>query len=119
MPIYKQFDVVVVPPFTDSNRTKKRPALVLSDCKSLAIDKTILAMIICEAVSFRTTLGHSPWSLDIVIEDLESTGLRTQSIIRFKLFTLDNSLITKKIGLLSEVDRTAVVANLKRVFNFV
>ena len=111
MPIYKQFDVVVVPPFTDSNRTKKRPALVLSDRKSLAIDKTILTMI--------TTLGHSPWSLDIAIEDLESTGLRTQSIIRFKLFTLDNSLITKKIGLLSEVDRTAVVANLKRVFNFV
>ena len=110
MPIYKQFDVVVVPfPFTDSNRTKKRPALVLSDRKSLTIDKSILTMI--------TTSGHSPWSLDIAIEDLESTGLRTQSIIRFKLFTLDNSLITKKIGLLSEVDRTAVVANLKKVFN--
>ena len=110
MPIYKQFDVVVVPfPFTDSNRTKKRPALVLSDRKSLTIDKSILTMI--------TTSGHSPWSLDIAIEDLESTGLRTQSIIRFKLFTLDNSLITKKIGLLSEVDRTAVVTNLKRVFN--
>ena len=110
MPIYKQFDVVVVPfPFTDSNRTKKRPALVLSDRKSLTIDKSILTMI--------TTSGHSPWSLDIAIEDLESTGLRTQSIIRFKLFTLDNSLIAKKIGLLSEIDRTAVVANLKKVFN--
>ena len=110
MPIYKQFDVVVVPfPFTDSNRTKKRPALVLSDRRSLSIDRSILTMI--------TTSGHSPWSLDIVIEDLESTGLKTQSIIRFKLFTLDNSLITKKIGLLSGIDRTAVVANLKRVFN--
>ena len=110
MPIYKQFDVVVVPfPFTDSNRTKKRPALVLSDRESLAIDKSILMMI--------TTLGHSPWSLDIVIEDLESTRLKAQSIIRFKLFTIDNNLITKKIGLLSEGDRSAVVANLKKVFN--
>lgn len=53
MPIYKQFEVVVVPfPFTDRNETKKRPASILSDPSALSISKSICAMI--------TTIGHSP-----------------------------------------------------------
>ncbi|MFM2311997.1 MAG: hypothetical protein RLZZ04_1273 [Cyanobacteriota bacterium] len=109
MPIYKQFDVVVVPfPFTDANKTKRRPALVLSDRDSLTTDKSILAMI--------TTKNHPLWSLDTVIEDLEATGLNVPSIIRFKLFTLDNNLIIKKIGSLSEDDRTIITARMRKVF---
>lgn len=110
MAIYKQFDVVVVPfPFTDSQKTKKRPALVLSDSSALKVSKTILAMI--------TTVAHPPWSLDTVIKDLSSTGIEAPSIIRFKLFTLDNELIVKKIGKLSKYDRTVIIQRTKRVFN--
>jgi mRNA interferase MazF len=110
MQTYKQFDVVVVPfPFTDSNKTKRRPALVLSDRNFLTIDKSILAMI--------TTNNHPAWSLDTAIEDLEVTGLNASSIIRFKLFTLDNSLIIKKIGSLSKRDRTLVTTKMRKVFN--
>ena len=110
MQIYKQFDVVVVPfPFTDSGKTKRRPALVISNSSALTINKSILAMI--------TTVNHPPWALDTAIEDLESAGLRTPSIVRFKLFTLDNNLIAKKIGSLSQEDRTTIVARMKKIFN--
>ena len=109
MVIYKQFDVVVVPfPFTDSSQTKRRPALVMSDCQEFTIDKSILAMI--------TTKNHSP-SLDTAIEDLNSVGLKTPSIVRFKLFTLEHTLIIRKIGNLGKRDRTMLKARMRKVFN--
>ena len=109
MAIYKLHDVVVVPfPFTDRDATKRRPALVVSDSKSLNIDKSILAMI--------TSSSHQPWPLDVIIEDLGSTGLNAPSIIRMKLFTLDNSLILKKIGKLSQQDADEISFNLSQVF---
>ena len=110
MVIYKQFDVVVVPfPFTDSSQTKRRPALVISDCQEFTIDKSILAMI--------TTKNHSPWSLDTAIEDLNSVGLKTPSIVRFKLFTLEHTLIIRKIGNLGKRDRTVLKVRMGKVFN--
>lgn len=110
MAIYKQFEVVVVPfPFTDSQKTKKRPALVLSDPSALKVGKTILAMI--------TTVAHPAWTLDTAIKDLDSSGIKAPSIIRFKLFTLDNELIIKKIGSLSNYDRTVVTQRMRKVFN--
>ena len=109
MPIYKLYDVVVVPfPFTDRDATKRRPALVVSDSNSLSIDKSILAMI--------TSSSHQPWPLDVTIEDLSSTGLNSPSIIRMKLFTLDNSLILQKIGKLSQQDAEEISFNLSQAF---
>ena len=110
MPTYSQFDVVVVPfPFTDRASTKKRPALVMSDRNTFKVNKSILAMI--------TTANHSPWSLDTIIKELDSTGLNAPSKIRFKLFTLDNNLIVKKVGSLSQYDRTVIRVRMKKVFH--
>lgn len=110
MAIYKQFEVVIVPfPFTDSSKTKRRPALVISDRQEFSVDKSVLAMI--------TTKNHSPWSLDAEINDMDTTGLNVPSIVRFKLFTLDNTLIVKKIGNLSEYDRTVFQSRIKKLFN--
>lgn len=109
MPTYKQFEVVVVPfPFTDSNATKKRPALVLSNHREFSIDKSILAMI--------TTTGHGRWSLDTEISDLNAAGLKKPSMIRFKLFTLEDSLIIKSIGNLGSYDRTVIKARMEKLF---
>ena len=110
MAIYKQFEVVVVPfPFTDSSKTKRRPTLVISNHREFTIDKSILAMI--------TTKNHSPWSLDTEITDLSSTGLKTPSIVRFKLFTIEDTLIIKKIGSLSEYDSTVIQSKVQKLFN--
>lgn len=110
---YDQYDVVVVPfPFTDSTATKKRPALVISDATkfNISVQKSVMAMI--------TTASHSPWALDMPITDLTSAGLRAKSIVRMKLFTLDNALVIKKIGKLATSDRQTVQQSLEQLFNF-
>ena len=110
MPIFKQYDVVVVPfPFTDRQQVKRRPALVLSESSTLNIDKSILAMI--------TSSLHQSWPLDTEIEDLQIAGLKSPSIVRMKLFTLDNTLIIKQIGRLNDSDRKNMSFNLIKAFN--
>lgn len=103
MSICKTFDIVVVPfPFVDVIKTKNRPALVISSARHYnhVLGQTVLAMI--------TSSLHDPWDLDIPIKNLKSCGLQKPSIIRLKLFTLDNRLIKGKIGRLSEQDQILV-----------
>lgn len=105
------FDVVVVPfPFTDRTATKRRPALVLSDPQTFntPLGQSVMAMI--------TTATHSPWPLDVPIQDLSSAGLQASSVVRMKLFTLDHALILKRIGKLTSHDATAVKAALQQLF---
>jgi mRNA interferase MazF len=44
---------------------------------------------------------------DVPIRDLEAAGLPVASVVRWKLFTLDSSLLVKRIGTLSVRDRAA------------
>lgn len=55
-------------------------------------------------------------SLDISIDDLQGAGLRSPSIIRMKLFTLENRSIVRKIGALSKLDCAKVDTALTRLF---
>ena len=55
-----------------------------------------------------TTKGHDPWPGDREITGLEAAGLSLPCIVRLKLFTLDNRLIRRRIGQLSEADHTRV-----------
>jgi mRNA interferase MazF len=111
MATYKQFDVVVVPfPFTDRTATKKRPALVLSSEQfNSGIHHSVMAMI--------TTASHSAWPLDIAITDLKDAGLKTLSIIRMKLFTIDHMLILKHIGHLNPQDQISVKSALQSLLS--
>ena len=111
--IYEPFDVVVVPfPFTDSSRSKRRPALVLSQAADFgnSIEHTVLAMI--------TSQKNEPWPLDVVIKNKKSSGLAAPSVVRMKLFTLDETFILRKIGYLSKVDQTRVKENLLKLFDY-
>jgi mRNA interferase MazF len=112
MPTYKPFEVVVVPfPFTDRTATKKRPALVLS-CERFnsGIGHSVMAMI--------TTASHSAWPLDVAITNLGDAGLKSPSIIRMKLFTIDHVLIQKHIGHLSVQDQKSVASTLRSLLCF-
>ena len=107
---YNEYDVVKVPfPFTDSARTKKRPALVLSKAASFnrEIGHSVLAMI--------TSARNAPWPLDAKISDLETAGLPAESVVRMKLFTLDNRFIIEKLGSLSAHDRVDVLNGLRKL----
>jgi mRNA interferase MazF len=111
--IYNQFDVVIVPfPFTDSQSTKLRPALVISDASesNRLLGRSVMAMI--------TTAAQSPWPLDVSIVDLSITGLKVDSIVRMKLFTLDHALVVRKSGVLASADQVRVGDALHRLMRF-
>lgn len=107
---YERLDVVVVPfPFTDSAASKRRPALVISNAEAfnLPVGHSVLAMI--------TSAGNSAWPLDVTISDGNAAGLTAASLVRMKLFTLDNRFILRRLGRLAASDRKAVEASLKRL----
>ena len=99
---FDRFDVVVVPfPFTDRAQQKRRPALVLSNA---AFNKqsghSVMAMI--------TSVGNAPWPLDVKIANLKAAGLPAASVVRMKMFTLDNQFVIGKAGRLSKSDQAQV-----------
>jgi mRNA interferase MazF len=107
---FEQWSVVVVPfPFTDRNQHKRRPALVLSDRGEFGgqAGHSVMAMI--------TTASHSRWPLDVALADRETAGLPAPSLVRMKLFTLDDRLVLRALGTLSEKDRAAVKTALDRL----
>ena len=108
------FDIVVVPfPFTDKSTSKRRPALILSDAQAfnLQVGQAVMAMI--------TSAKNSDWPLDIDIQDLDSAGLPAPSMIRMKLFTLDEKLIIRKAGQLAKPDQKKVIEALRLLLPFV
>jgi mRNA interferase MazF len=108
---FDQWDVVVVPfPFTDGPARRRRPALVMSrpDALGNVIGHSVLAMI--------TSAGHRRWPLDVPISDLAEAGLPAPSVVRMKLFTLDDRLIERSVGGLGQTDLRAVEVALARLF---
>jgi len=107
--IFEPGDVVIVPfPFMDAAHAKTRPALVLSNAQdNEATGGTVLAMI--------TTAANSAWPTDTPLEDLDAAGLPRTCVVRSKLFTLDNRLISRRIGALAARDRTAVRKIMQRL----
>lgn len=104
---FERFAVVRVPfPFSDRDATKNRPAVVLSDSASFNTEAghSVMAMI--------TSQANSPWPLDCPLTDLAAAGLRTPSMVRFKLFTLDHRLVRGEIGNLAPADAEVVGARL-------
>lgn len=109
--IYDPFDVVVVPfPFTDKKQFKRRPALVLSarEFYNSAAGHVVLAMI--------TSVKNNPWPGDVRIHDLKIAGIRSESVVRMKLFTLDERLILQSIGKITGADRQEIKKSFSRIF---
>ena len=98
---FDALDVVVVPfPFTDRQTAKRRPALIVSSADfNAAHPQSILAMI---------TSVRSDWPSDVALKGWRDAGLNVPCKVRFKLFTVDDALIVRKIGVLSQRDRRAV-----------
>ena len=103
MTIVQSFDLVRVPfPFTDLRVIKRRPALVLSQRMfQQQSGHLLLAMV--------TSAKHSYWPSDWPIEDFQLAGLPQPCVVRFKLFTLDQSLLLGSLGRLSVADQKGVI----------
>ncbi len=108
---FKSFDVVKVPfPFTDRQKTKRRPALVISSPRYFNEEAAHVVLVMI------TSAKNSKWPLDVNITNLRDSGLSAPSVIRMKLFTLDERFILDKIGFLSKVDRKNVSSALSKLF---
>jgi len=107
MTIYEPFDVVVVPfPFTDKAKQKPRPALVISSRAFNAAHGHVILLMI-------TTASATQWESDVSIAGLVEAGVLTASVVRLKCFTLEESMVSRKIGALSKPDRAQVVDTLQ------
>jgi mRNA interferase MazF len=65
-----------------------------------------------------TTRTHAPWVLDVPITGLSSAGLKAASMVRMKLFTLDDALVLRQIATLAEADQAGVKQALQQLFNW-
>jgi mRNA interferase MazF len=102
-------DVVVVPfPFSDMPVAKTRPAVVISPFSTNELEgETLLAMVTTAATSGRPG--------DTRLVDLAEAGLKVSCVVRLKVFTLDNRLVARRIGALSQGDRKSVRAAIQTV----
>lgn len=105
---FERFDIVVVPfPFTDRGVKLRRPAVILSDAGFAAnTGQSLLAMI--------TRAERSAWPDDLAISDLAAAGLDGPCVVRMKLFTLVDTLISRRLGRLGRPDVRAlkpIIAN--------
>ena len=94
---FEAFDIVVMPfPFTNRTTAIRHPAPVLSDAGKFNkhVGQLVLAMI--------TSSSNSDWPLDVNIQDLDAAGLPSASVVRMKLFTLDDKLVIRKAGMLAK-----------------
>jgi mRNA interferase MazF len=107
---YDAGDIVEVPfPFIDNNIKKRRPALVLSSAPTNNKQEVfVLAMI--------TSAKRSHWETDVTLKEWKAAGLKNPSIVRWKIFTLEKTLILDKRGKLSDNDYLEVSAGLKKLF---
>lgn len=111
---YECYEVVKVPfPFTDTQTTKIRPALILSSAKHFNAQIGLSVMAMITSLKSKDDL----WPADIVIENLQLAGLPVPSIIRFKIFTLDHRLVLGRLGNLAERDRHHVRKKLHEVLS--
>ena len=104
-------DLVEVPfPFIDSGLAKLRPALVLSTPDFQRQSGACLLTMI-------TSAERSQWQNDCVLEAWAEAGLQKPSIVRWKIFTLDDSLIVRRRGRLAQADLIKIRQALATIFS--
>jgi len=96
---YEKWDIVLIPfPFTDLTSAKRRPGLVISPSNYNQGSDILIVFI-------TSNLNTTPREGDYLIKNWAASGLPKPSQIRIKLATIARSIIIKKLGNLSTVDR--------------
>jgi hypothetical protein len=63
----------------------------------------------CTMFLMITSAKNSDFENDYKIQDYSNTNLQGECIVRFKIFTLDNSILKNKIGELNDIDKKEVI----------
>lgn len=108
--ICEHWDVVSVPfPFMERPAVKRRPALVLSTREfNQENDHSVMAMI--------TAAMLDRWPSDYLLQQFLQAGLKHACYVRWKVFTLPNSMIAKRMGALADEDKEALVKKAQMTF---
>ena len=95
---YEPGDIVLVDfPFSGSEQTRRRPALVLLDSG----DADVLVA--------RVTSQLRQDMFDVELADWRADGLLLPSVVRLhKLATIEKTLVTRRLGTLQSIDHQAV-----------
>jgi len=106
---FERWDVLTALfPFVASTRRKPRPVLVLSGSDfDDAHDHIITAMI--------TTTAAGRWASDHSVTDLAAAGLLRPCVVRWKIFSLPEDTVARKIGTMGSSDRNALSSALDDV----
>ena len=109
MTAYKRQDVILVPfPFSDLSYSKKRPALVLADIHER---DELICMMLTSALS----IDHK---VDVSIKDIDLAGLPKPTVARIsRLFTLKQSLVIKKLGIIEKDEYGIILGRLINLLN--
>lgn len=102
MTAYSFGDVVLVPfPFTDQTGIKKRPAVVVSSAAYHRARPDLILMPLTSQIRPSSGFGEHP------ITDWKEAGLLKPSTLKPILFTVERSLVLRRLGQLGESDRSA------------
>ena len=102
-------DIVIAPfRFTDVDRYRARPVLVVSRAEVYGETRHVIGVMITLAAS-------SAWPLDVPIKDCASANLREGSIVRLKLFSIAEDVLGSRIGRISDQTLSEVSAVLQAV----
>ena len=107
--ICERYDIVVVPfPFHEVPVRKRRPVVVFSGKEFNRQNGWSVFMMV-------TTAKEMRWQSDIPIKDLGAAGLEVPCVARFRLQTMPNDIVIRRIGQLGKADRSALDRQLARV----
>lgn len=106
---YDRYDLAItVFSFSEKEGAKIRPVAILTAASfHRHHDSVICAMV--------TTASQTKWASDVALVDYTRAGLRTPSVVRLKIFTLQKDRLAGRIGALSDWNRRSVGAALRRV----
>jgi mRNA interferase MazF len=104
-------EVVLVPfPFTDQSGAKKRPAVIVSSSGYHAGRRDLVIMAITGQV--RQPLGFA----EALVADWQAAGLIKQSVLKPVFTTVEQGLVLRSLGRLSDTDLRSLRAVVAQVF---
>lgn len=102
-PVHRFGDIVLVPfPFTDQTGAKKRPAVVISSRAYNNARRDLIIMAVTTQLRPPNAFG------EIAVDDWKAAGLLNPSAIKPVITTIEQTLVIKRLGLLSDQDREAL-----------
>lgn len=96
-------DIVLVPfPFTDQSATKQRPGVIVSSAAYHRERRDVILMAVTSQVRGSDTFG------EVIVQDWQAAKLLKPSAIKPVIATLEQALIIKTLGRLSQRDGHAL-----------